>query len=219
MNGGRWEREYGIVGKKSNRLFKTQTGHLTKLLEYFDSMKPNHLTFKILFVVLLGFLMLSATSSSGTDDPYTGLYYVYGSKIMTFYTCPFIETCTPDDGPFIDTTRIASVVAVKMIEDKTDTLHFFGLPGADEGEFKLYYGQTKLRDVAGSMLNYDGLSGYRIYGSLSGDSFTIQYNNAGLHYDANGIIIDSTLKVEGKFSFRTITVEYDLIGERIHTLD
>ena len=174
----------------------------------------------VLWIFLLACISLSAnTTLSNNNDSYTGLYYVHGSKIVTYYRCPFIELCGPDDGPFTDSTRIASVVAVKWVADKTDSLHFFGLPGAGEGETKNYFGKDLLRDHASSLLNYDVLSGYKLYGFQTDGAFTIQYNNAGLHYDANGIIIDSTLKIEGKFSFRTITVEYDLIGERIHTLD
>jgi hypothetical protein len=191
----------------------------SKFLAKYDSMKPNHLSLKILVIVLLGCLMLTATSSSVTDDPYTGLYYVHGSKIMTFYTCPFIETCTPDDGPFMDTTRIASVVAVKWMEEKTDTLHFFGLPGADEGESKQYFGLTQIDDAAGNMSNYGVLAGYKIYGSVSDDSFTIQYNNAGFHYDATGTISNDVIDIEGTFYFRTISVDYDLTGERIYTIN
>jgi hypothetical protein len=138
---------------------------------------------------------------------------------MTFYTCPFIETCTPDDGPFMDTTRIASVVAVKWMEEKTDTLHFFGLRGADEDESKQYYGLTQIDDAAGDMSNYGVLAGYKIYGSISDDSFTIQYNNAGFHYDATGTLSNDTIHIKGTFNFRTISVDYDLTGERIYTIN
>jgi hypothetical protein len=159
--------------------------------------------------------MLTATSSSVTDDPYTGLYYVHGSKIMTFYTCPFIETCTPDDGLFIDTTRIASVVAVKWMEEKTDTLHFFGLPGADEGERKVYFGDSELVDFVFSLGRYDDFDHSRVFGSLSDNKFEINHNHTSNRYIGIGTISNRKIEINAQQIFRTITVEYDLTGEKI----
>ena len=170
----------------------------------------------ILFICIIGCIVLSAsTSPPVNNDPYTGLYFIHGSKIVTYYRCPFFDTCAPDDGPFHDTTRIASVVAVKLMQDKADTLHFFGLPGAGEGETKLYHGITRFRDYAGSLLQYDGLTGYRIYGLLTNDSYEIDYNNAGSRYKGTGTISNDKIEITGQKTFRTITVEYDLSGEKI----
>ncbi len=166
----------------------------------------------ILFIVLISVITLFASSSPpAVNDPYTGLYYVHGSKIMTFHNCAFIGICGPDDGPFIDTTRIASVVAVKWMEEKTDTLQFFGLPGADEGENKYYLGFQR-RDRAGEIAVYDE---QKIYGVQSGDDFEIRFNNAGFFYDASGNIVQDKIELQGLFTFRTTTVEYNLQGERI----
>lgn len=174
----------------------------------------------MIFFSFLGLIALSAsTSPPATDDPYTGMYYVHGSKIVTYFRCPFIELCSPDEGPFIDTTHIVSVVTVKWMQEKVDTLHFFGLPGADEGENGIYFGRDQIRDYAGSTLQYDVLDGYRIYGSYSGDSFDIQYNNAGFNYYATGNISNRTIKIQGVKTHRTITVEYDLVGEKISITD
>jgi hypothetical protein len=169
-----------------------------------------------LFFLLVAVSALSAGGSSSTqNDPYTGLYYVHGSKIMTFYNCAFIGICGPDDGPFMDTTRIASVVAVKWMEEKTDTLHFFGLPGADEGEIKYYFGFQR-SERAGEIKVYDE---QKIYGTQSGDDFEIRFNNAGFFYEATGTISNDVIDIEGTFNFRTTTVEYDLTGEKINTLN
>jgi len=174
----------------------------------------------VLWIFLLACISLSAnTTLSNNNDSYTGLYYVHGSKIVTYYRCPFIELCGPDDGPFTDSTRIASVVAVKWVADKTDSLHFFGLPGAGEGETKNYFGKDLLRDHASSLLNYDVLSGYKLYGFQTDGAFTIQYSRAGFLYDATGSITGNTLIIEGEYVRRTTTVKYDLFGERILTLD
>lgn len=170
----------------------------------------------IIFIALIGSVVLSANSSSPViSDPYTGLYFVHGSKIVTYYRCPFIDACGPDSGPFYDTTRIASVVVVKFLQEKTDTLHFFGLPGADEGEIKLYHGRTQIGDYVGSMLQYDGLTGFRVYGLHSNDTFEIDHNNAGNRYKGIGTISNNKIEITGQKTYRTITVEYDMQGEKI----
>ncbi len=173
-------------------------------------------TIAVTSVILITIIALSAsTSPPVNNDPYTGLYYVHGSKIITYYNCPFIEICGPDQGPFIDTTRIASVVVVKLMQDKTDTLHFFGLPGADEGEIKIYFGDDSRSDKAGDISLYDTLNGYKIYGYQTGNSFEIQYNNANNFYEATGSITQGLFELQGQYTMRTTTVDYVLTGERI----
>lgn len=174
----------------------------------------------IIFIGLITVITLSASTPPPVmNDPYTGLYYVHGTKIVKFYKCPFFGLCGSDDGPFHDTTRIASIVAVKWMEDKTDTLHFFGLPGADEGEIKLYYGNNQISDKAGDISLYDTFNRYRIYGSLSGNSFEILYNNAHNFYEATGNIIQDKIELQAQYNVRTTTVEYFLTGEKVFKTD
>lgn len=174
----------------------------------------------IIFFAFLGLVVISSFRTPPiTDDIYTGMYYVHGSKIVMYYTCPFIELCGPDDGPFIDTTHIASVVTVKWMNEKTDTLHFFGLPGADEGENRIYHGRTQFGDYSNSLSRYDVFHWYRIYGSYSENSFKIDHDNAGNRYNATGKISNRTIKIQGEKTFRTITVVYDLVGEKIDLTD
>ncbi len=173
----------------------------------------------ILFLSFIGVLFFISTSKvPAINDHHTGLYYVHGSKIVTYYRCPFIDLCGPDDGPFHDTTRIASVVAVKWIEEKTDTLHFFGLPGADEGETKFYHGTTQLSSHVGGMLHYDNLTRYRVYGLMSGSSIEIEINNAGNRYTGTGTLSDKFIDIRSQKTFRTITVDYELTGEKIYNI-
>lgn len=142
------------------------------------------------------------TSPPAFDDLYTGLYYVYGSKIVSA-------------GSFSDTTNISSVVVVKMMSEKTDTLHFFGLPGADEGEIKLYNGSRQLKDNAGTLQHYDELDGYKIYGELIDNNFEIHYQRVDNFYKATGVIIQNKIKLQAQYTVRTTTIEYDLAGEKI----
>lgn len=175
-----------------------------------------HIILNILFLVFLGLVVISAsTSPPVADDPYTGLYYVHGSKIVTFYTCPFIPICGPDQGPFIDTTYISSVVVVKKMSEKADTLHFFGLPGADERESKIYFGNPPRTDGASYMALYDQSVTDRVYGSYSANAFEIDYSLIDNFYKATGTINHDNIEIYGIYSGRSISVEYNLVGEKI----
>ncbi len=156
----------------------------------------------LIFIALLGCFVLSAnTSPPANIDPYTGLYYVYGSKIVSA-------------GSFSDTTNISSVVVVKMMSEKTDTLHFFGLPGADEGEIKTYYGRHQIGDKVSGVSGYDDYVRDRVYGSHKGGSFEIDYNIIDF-YNATGSITEDKIEIQGHFTGRSLSVEYHLVGERI----
>lgn len=170
----------------------------------------------VIFAIVLVFFAIATSSSPPTvNDPYTGLYYVHGSKIVTFYTCPFIPICGPDQGPFIDTTYFSSVVVVKMMQEKTDTLHFFGLPGADEYESKIYFGNHPRADGAPFLVAYDESVSDRVYGSYSATAFEIDYNLVDNFYKATGTIHHDNIEIQGIYSRRSISVEYNLVGEKI----
>lgn len=182
-------------------------------------MKLKHNILNIIFIALIGCIALSAsTSPPAANDPYTGLYYVHGSKIVTFYACPFIPICGPNQGPFIDTTYFSSVVVVKMMQEKADTLHFFGLPGADESEIKTYFGNHQRADGAPFLPAYDTSVLDRVYGSYSGTAFEIDYSLVNNFYKATGTINNGKIEVQGLFTNRTTSVEYDLVGEKIEII-
>jgi len=159
----------------------------------------------ILFIALFAGLFLIANTAPEHNDPYTGLYYVHGSKIIS-------------TAAINDTTHFASVVAVKLMKDKTDTLHFFGFPGADEGEAKQLFGRQQLSDYSVGMSGYDMFSPYRIYGAYSDDFFEINHNNIGRHYRGTGTISDDRIDIHGQLTYRSFTVDYELTGEKIYTI-
>lgn len=183
-------------------------------------MMLKHNNLNIIISVFLGLVVISAsTSPPVANDPYTGLYYVHGSKMVEFYDCPFIEFCSPDQGPFIDTTRITSVVVVKKLVEKADTLHFFGLPGADENESKIYFGNHQRTDGAPFLALYDRSVSDRVYGSYSATSFEIDYHLVDNFYKATGTINNGLIEIQGIYTGRSISVEYELTGEKINNIN
>lgn len=170
-------------------------------------LKPVFKTIPI--VVLIGlFALLAGTSPPMKSDPLTGHYYVHGSK--TISTGGWFGS----DYTAIDTIHFAAVVTVKYMEEKTDTLHFFGLPGADEGERKTYNG-SQYYSYVGGFHSYNSSDYYRVYGSLSDKNFEIYMSRPGGRYIATGNISNRKIEVQGVYLYRGTKVEYDLAGEKI----
>tara|TARA_R100001143_G_scaffold63593_1_gene73108 strand:+ start:20800 stop:21366 length:567 start_codon:yes stop_codon:yes gene_type:complete len=182
------------------------TGHN---LNDMDHSKLTSLYKTIPIVVLIGlFALLAGTSPPMENHPFTGHYYVHGSKIIS--TGGWLGS----DYTVIDTVYFASVVTVKYMEDMTDTLHFFGLPGADEGERRIYSGRHN-NSYIGGIVSYNDSDYNRVYGSLSNEIFEINYTRPSGRFIANGNISYNTIELQGEFLYRGNKAEYELVGEKI----
>lgn len=173
-------------------------------------LKPFFKTIPI--VILIGlFALLAGTSPPVMNDPFTGHYYVHGSKIVLsggWFSSGYTV---------IDTVKFASVVTVKYIEEKSDTLHFFGLPGADEGVRRIYNGRQSYSYIGG-MHSYNSSERSRVYGSLSDNDFEINYVEPSGWYIVNGNVTNGTIEIKGEFLDRGTKVNYDLVGEKIERM-
>jgi len=162
--------------------------------------------------VLLGLFALSAsTNQSAVSDSFTGHYYIYGKKILS--TSGWFDS----EIRVIDTIHFSSVVTIKLMEDKADTLLFFGLPGADEGENRIYGGFQRHDHVA-SMAGFNHSDRDKVYGSLSDNIFEINTTRPSGRLIATGNISNDTIEIKGEFLYRGIKVDYELIGEKIYSL-
>jgi len=162
--------------------------------------------------VLLGLFVLSASSNqSVVSDSFTGHYYIHGKKILS--TSGWFDS----EIRVIDTIHFSSVVTIKLMEDKSDTLLFFGLPGADEGENRIYGGFQRHDHVAG-MAGFNQFERDRIYGSISDNNFEIKTTRPSGRLIMTGIISNDTIEMQGEFLYRGIKVNYELTGEKIYSL-
>lgn len=160
-------------------------------------------------VVLIGlFALLAGTTPPADNDPYTGHYFVHGSKILSS------GGWLGSDYTVIDTVYFASVVTVKYMDEMTDTLHFFGLPGADEGESRIYNG-SQSKSYIGGIVTYNESDYNRVYGSLSNEVFEINYSRPSGRFIATGNISYNTIELQGEFLYRGSKAEYELVGEKI----
>lgn len=172
-----------------------------------------HTILNIITSVFFFLVVISAsTSPPVTNDPYTGHYYLHGSKIVS------LGGWFGSEYTVIDTTYFSSVVVVKKMKEKADTLHFFGLPGADEREIKIYNGNGPRADGAPFLPAYDISVLDRVYGSYSGTVFEIDYNLVSNFYKATGTINNGKIEIQGLYTDRGISVEYDLVGEKIEII-
>lgn len=175
-----------------------------------DHKKLNSFFNTVPIIVLIGlFALLAGTSPPVINDPFTGHYYVQGSKILSSSAWP-----TGSEFTAIDTVHFAAVVTVKYMEEKQDTLLFFGLPGADEGERRIYNGRQSYSYIGG-IVTYNESDYNRVYGSLSNEVFEINYTRPSGRFSATGNISYNTIGLQGEFLYRGSKAEYELVGEKI----
>lgn len=169
--------------------------------------------------VLAGIVVLFASvlyfNSCNTVDPHTkaldnmsGVYYMHGTKISTVYPCTF--TCF-DMEPYVDTTRVAFTMNMEPVDEKKDTLLFFGLLGADAGDSGPYQHTENLFPIE---LFYQ--EEYKIYANVAGNTFEIELWSAGPHYKATGIVEDGMIELEGYYRYRNRTFAYSIAGKKIN---
>lgn len=174
----------------------------------------------ISLITLCGFTFAALSSSgidnrsifSGKDDPTTGMYYLYGTKTSTIYPCTW--TCF-DMEPYVDVESVASVVNIRRVEEKPDTLQFLGLPGADEGKRGVYFGNFQFYDYVLPIRTFERGDEYKFYAYQNGNTFEIDHFYVGQSYKASGILDNGRIELKGRYNYRQRTFEFDLRGEKI----
>lgn len=174
------------------------------------------ITVCVVAVLLATFFWSGFDSAAGSlsetqekSDAISGLYFLHGTKVSTFYPCLF--ACF-DMEPARDTTFVAFTTNVWLVPEKTDTLRFFGLLGADAGE----RGPDQFEEFLFPIELHDNGDQYRIFGRIADNSkFEIDLMYAGPRYVASGSFTDNTIQLEGKYQYRNRTFAYDLEGIKI----
>lgn len=135
-------------------------------------------------------------------DSISGIYFLHGEKIQLRYDFPWPSWGGEEVILSRDTTRIAFTVAIQMVEDKQDTVQFFGLESVNAGwsifppdctELYIYCAYAKYTD---HILEFD-------FSSPDGT------------YLGTGTLADSSLTINSHFEYRDIGIDYDLQGIRI----
>lgn len=168
-------------------------------------MKAN-LLISVIFLIVLSTCSETPTESKPEPEPeapvdtISGVYFLDGSQTHWFWDC---FNCFTDENPFRNGTEFS--VNVQLVQDKVDTVRFYGLEGADAG-------------IAEKMVFPDCIHPYdcKVYGRLypSGD-IEIELERNGRSYSA--LWSENTLR--GTFSHGEFSVKYDLLGKRVTLRD
>ena len=117
--------------------------------------------------------------------------------------------------PYVDVESVASVVNIRRVEEKPDTLQFLGLPGADEGKRGFYFGFVTRWDFMFLIEDMQVDERYKVYANHDDNSFEIDLYYVGSTYKANGILDNGVIELNGRYHYRERTFEFDLRGEKI----
>ena len=161
-------------------------------------------TFTVLIICSFIGILFSFSGSTGVEqqeemiDLGSGTFYLKGTMTSTEYPCLF---CPGNQDFYTYYTDFS--VNILPVPGKKDTLRFYGLQGADAGEFdkRVFPYCTMPENCV-------------IYAKLIGDVFEIDISNDGRRYRAQGILKSSTIELEGQYSYENITIDYDLKGLR-----
>lgn len=161
----------------------------------------------MLWVSLSAIINLPATQDEPSDS-ISGTYFMHGKKISEIYSCTF--NCF-DMEPARDTTTVSFTTNVWLVPEKTDTLRFIGLMGADSGEA----GQFQFSEFLFPIELHDEEQ-YKIYGRLKDDSdFEIELWLTGARYNGSGSFQNKTIQLQGIYQYRNRSFAYELEGVRI----
>lgn len=165
-----------------------------------------------------GFRSIAEPSSATfqPSDAISGVYFMHGIKISEIYPCTF--NCF-DMEPARDTTMVSFTTNIWLVPEKTDTLRFFGLLGANAGES----GRNQFKEFLFSTSVHDDEDDeqYRIYGRMTDNSeFEIEVWGTGSRYiGAGSFQKNNTIQLEGMYQYRNRSFAYELVGVKIEELE
>lgn len=170
---------------------------------------------KTLFPILLLMPLMWGCMDSGEteiEDTVSGIYYLYGPRTTVEDPC---TRCTAEQ----DSLReiISFSVIARLDHDNRERIRLYGVQGADTGEFgkRVYPDCTHSEDC--KVFGYIVPSGEFV---VNGGAFEIDIENNGRRYKATGSLGTSTIDLKGQYSYKGITIDYDLNGKRVYlTID
>lgn len=125
---------------------------------------------------------------------------MHGTIIENRYDFPWGEEHLSSS----DTTTISFVTMIQMIEEKQDTVQFFGLAGANADRYHALPVVCENPDNCG-------------YAKFEMGTFEFDYMTPGGYFTGSGRLEGDLLTLNTSFKYRGIGVIYDLQGEKITT--
>lgn len=165
---------------------------------------------KYMFTLLLLMSIMFACVDSGDNkikDTISGIYYLEGPRLTVEDPC---FHCAAGEDTLRE--RVSFSVIAQLDNDNPDRIQFYGIQGADTGDFgkRVFPDCTRSADceVFGKVIP----SGEFV---INGGSFEIDIENNGHRYQATGFFSSSTSNLQGKYTYEGITIDYELTGKRV----
>ncbi len=158
----------------------------------------------IFFLLIFSCLLINSSSirnQSEADSP-EGTYFMHGTIIEYTYDFPWPQWGGEKVILDTDTTTISFVARIRMVEEKQDTVQFFGMAGANAS-------RNSVLPVVCENPNFCGYANFEM-GSLQ-----FNYRTPAGEFSGTGQLEGEILTLDTYFEYREIGIEYDLHGGKI----
>ncbi|TVQ06079.1 MAG: hypothetical protein EA359_01655 [Balneolaceae bacterium] len=156
----------------------------------------------VLFFGLVSLPVQSAKNHYTTQlsaNTVAGFYYMHGTRID-------IRSTYPGGGIIVtDTLHISFTLNIKPVENKQDTIQFFGLEGVNAGEYSFLPADC-------SILHSEDVCAYA---RLENSDFEIDFLRPGGSYWGSGSLENGVLTLETEYHYRGRGIQYSLHGVKI----
>jgi hypothetical protein len=132
----------------------------------------------------------------------SGVYFMHGTIIEYTYDFPWPQWGGEKVILDTDTTTISFVTTIQMVEEKQDTVQFFGLAGVNASRDNI------LPVLCDNPANCG-------YANFEMSLFQFNYRNGAGEFTGTGRLDGEILTLDTYFEYRAIGIEYDLQGKKI----
>ncbi|MCG2590607.1 hypothetical protein [Rhodohalobacter sulfatireducens] len=135
-------------------------------------------------------------------EPVSGVYFLQGTIIEYTYDFPWPQWGGEKVILDTDTTTISFLTTIRMVEEKRDTVQFFGLPGANASRNSILPVECENPSFCG-------------YANFEMGSLQIDYRTPAGEFSGTGWLDGEILTLDTYFEYREIGIEYKLQGKKI----
>ena len=136
------------------------------------------------------------------SDSVSGVYFLYGTIIEYRYDFPWPQWGGEKVIVDTDTTTISFLTTLRMVEEKQDTIQFFGLPGANASRNSVL--PVKCENPS-----------FCAYANFEMGSLQIDYRTPAGEFSGTGWLDGEILTLDTYFEYREIGIDYALKGKKI----
>lgn len=177
-------------------------------LEIFYRYKIRFMKNKAFSIIILGVFILCCSENSVEPEPekpedtVSGIYYLHGTKIQIKYDFPWPSWGGEEVILSQDTSQLAFTTTIKLLENKPDTVQFFGLEGANAG-WSVF------------PQNCSELHIYCAYATYRGHILELDLSSPDGIYIGKGTLKDGKMTLDTHFEYRHTRLDFKLEGEKV----